>query len=447
MISPRETPVDRYADQMLPRDLDAERALLGSMLLSKESMVEAAELVPAEAFSIPKHATLWAAFIRATRAGSPADIALLQSELIAAGELEAVGGIDVLVELAESVPTAAHWSWYAKCVLSAHRRRLLIDAADQAKRTAYEGGSVDAAIDTLSAELGALQAVERKRPEPIGKVLPRGVDEIFAGESTGIPTGLHELDQILSPMRPGQQIVVGGSTSMGKSAFCMTLALHAADAGTPVLYVSCEMSTDELAKRLLAARSGVPVSRIERPNERDTRAVAQAMGTLDTILMQLHYGPGATLGQLSAIAKTWAGKNPGGLLVVDYLQLVREPGHRIREAEVAAVSRGLKALAGEIGAVVIAASQLSREVDRRESRLPSLSDLRESGAIEQDADVVMLLYREDAVRWKEPEYVPNGEAKVLVAKQRNGATGLALLRWDSARMMFLSRNDTRRGTA
>lgn len=438
MIANAAQPVDRYADRLMPRDENAERALLGSMLISGESMVEAAELVPPDAFASPKHAAVWCAFVRVSRAGSPADTTLIESELIAAGELEAVGGIAFLLELAESVPTAGNWRWYGKCVLAARRRRRLIEAAEIAKRAAYEGGDLDAAIDELAAELGSLQAVTRPRPERVGKILPRVLDEIFDGETAGVATGLREVDVIMSRMRPGQQIIVGGQTSMGKSSFATTVALKVAESGAPVFYVSCEMSKEELTKRLISARSGVAVSRMDHPGKRDAEAIAAATNEIDSLPLDLHFVPGVKLPQLCADVKAWAGKNSGGLLVVDYLQLVRDPGHRIREAEVAAVSRGLKALAGEAGVIVLAASQLSRDVDRRESRLPTLSDLRESGAIEQDADVVLLLYREDAVKWKDPDYVLNGEAKVLVAKQRNGATGLALLRWDPERMLFLS---------
>ncbi len=434
---------DRYAERMLPRDVDAERSLLGAMLLSGESMVEAAAVVPAEAFSAPRHAVIWEAFLRTTQAGSPADVALVQSALIAMGELESIGGMGTLIELAEIVPAAVNWRWYARCVLLAHRRRLLIEAADNAKRTAYDGGDVDAAIDTLSAELGALQSIERRRPEPVGKVLPRVLDEIFSEEPTGIATGLRELDATMQPMRPGQQIIIGATTGMGKSSLAMTIALRIADSGGAALFVSCEMRTEELTRRLIAARTGLSTSRLERPSSADAKAIAAASGSIDALPLSLHYAPGIALTQLAGDVKTWAGKHPGGLVVVDYLQLVRDPGHRSRETEVAAVSRGLKALAGEAGVIMLACSQLNREVNHRASALPTLSDLRDSGAIEQDADVVLLLHREDALRWKDPDYVCNGQAKVLVAKQRNGATGLALLRWDACRMLFLSGGSAR----
>lgn len=431
---------DPYADQLLPRDLDSERALLGSMLLSGDAMTEAAGMVPAEAFSVECHSKVWEAFIRTNRAGSPADLTLVQAELLAAGELGSVGGLDALITLAESVPSAANWRWYARCVLLAHRRRMLIEAAENAKRSAFDGGDVDEAIDTLSGELGTLQAIQKRRPERIKTIIPRILDEIYRdGSPSGIPFGLNEIDRIVSPMRPGQLLIVGASTGMGKTALALTIIADLLRRGVPSLIISLEMGVDELGKRLIARESGVPVRALERPNKRDGEAIARAMGCIESLPLDLQYAPGATICAVAATIKTWAGRSGGGVAVVDYLQLMRDPGHRVREAEVAACSRGLKALAGEAGVTIIAPSQLNRETDRRDSRRPRLSDLRESGAIEQDADVVLLLHRDDAVHWTDPEYVKTHEAQVLIAKQRNGPTGLAILRWDAARMTFVSR--------
>ncbi len=431
---------DPADDRRLPHDADAERALLGSMLLSNDAMGEAAELVSAEAFAEPRHAEIWAAFIRANRAGSPADIALIAAELNACGKLEQVGGLDALVELAESVPTAANWRWYARAVMLAYWRRRLICAAHDAMCAGFAGEDISATIDALAAELGALQAVEKRQPERVKSILPRVLDEIFSAEATGGRTfGLAELDAIVSPMRPGQLHIVGASTRMGKTALALTIAGNLARSEVPSLVVSLEMSIEELAKRLIAAESRVPVCAMIHPSKRDTEAIALATGRVETMPIDLHYAPGATVSAIANVVKTWAGRTGGGLVVVDYLQLMRDPGHRVREAEVAACSRGLKALAGEAGVTIIAPSQLNREIDRRDSRLPRLSDLRESGAIEQDADVVMLLHRNDAVRWTERDYIPDHLAQVLIAKQRNGATGLAVLGWDGASMTFHSR--------
>jgi len=423
-----------------PHNLEAEQGIIGGILLDPDRFSEIEDrLIRADFFS-PAFGEVYDAIATLRKKGLPLDIITLKEELVARDKLESVGGLAGLAALTDAVPSSAHVEMYATIVREKAQLRELISAAstivrdasstgvdakqviEQAEQTVYQissrggGGKIDRVGDLLDV------LMERMRKEGGG-----------AGGITGIPMDYPELDTMLSGLQPQDLIIVAGRPSMGKTTFALNVARRVAlRAKKAVLIFSLEMSAINLTQNLVIAEGGLDAQRVRTgrlSKEELSGSFRRALEKLNNAPIFIDETPGISITEMRARTRRLKSRHNIELVLVDYLQLMSPPisanRSRSRENEIAEISRGLKAMAKELNIPVIALSQLSRKAEERKDNVPQLSDLRESGAIEQDADVVLLLHR--------PDYYTNGErpgeADVIVAKQRNGATGKVSLQF------------------
>lgn len=433
-------------DRLPPQALDAERGVLGSVLLWNDALDELADLISADGreFYLDAHRRIWLAIRALRQEGSPADALTVAERLEATEMLDEIGGAAYLVELLDSVPHAAHAAYYARSVAEAAARRGLISAASTAISRAYDG---TIAVDDLlsGAESSVHELIEGRLHGQESTELTQILFEVFEkldGGAPGLAIGFPDLQAKLKGWFPGNLIVIAARPGMGKSAFAVNLARLAGQFGTGVYFASLEMTRLELAERLLSLESGIASNRIRSgeltADERSTLLSAASM--LQTLPIWIDDKSPRTMAQISAAARlkirqTEATAMPCRLVVVDYLQIVAAENRRDhREQQVSQISRDLKALAKSLNVTVIALAQLNRQVEQRVNKRPQLSDLRESGAIEQDADAVLFLDRP-------AEYDATAHpnlSTVIVAKHRGGETGDVKLVWQPATMEFLS---------
>ncbi len=423
-----------------PQNLDAERSVLGGILLSNDAINTVSDLVKPEDFYRQQHRKVYEACLVLTNRSEPIDVIVLAEELRRMGELEAVGGPAFLAALDAAVPTAGNILHYAKIVKEKAIARRLIDAARAIEAQCYEQqGDLDLFLDTAEARI--FEVTEQKPQttlmhiKPVLKTAYGHLEKLYERkeEITGIPTGFLELDRMLSGMQRGDLIICAGRPSMGKTAFALNVASNVAiRARQPVAIFSLEMGAEQLALRMISADSRVDSQRMRTGAllDSDWGKLAKTVGeTAETDLFI------DDAGMLSALdlrtrarrLKAKMGEKGLGLIVIDYLQLMRGRGNGrndSREQEISEISRSLKSLAKELQVPVMALSQLNRSLEKREDKRPMLSDLRESGAIEQDADVILFVHREEAyLKDKTPED-KKGVAEIIVGKQRNGPTGV-----------------------
>lgn len=430
---PGEPFVDQ-ADRTPPQDIAAEQCVLGGMLLSKDAIADVVEILKPGDFYRPAHTTIYETILDLYTRGEPADAITVAAALADAGELARVGGAPYLHTLIASVPTAANAAYYARIVAERAVLRRLIEAGTRIVQLGYgaaagAGRDVDDIVDL--AQQAVYEVTERRVSEdfsPLADLLQPTLDEIEAvgaqgGVMTGIPTGFTDLDRLLNGLHPGQLIVVAGRPGLGKSTVSMDFARHAAiRANCPSVIFSLEMSKVEIVMRLLSAESRVPlhVLRSGQLSDEDWSKLARRMGEISEAPIFIDDTPNMNLMEIRAKARRLKQRHGLKLVVVDYLQLMTSPKRfESRQQEVAELSRGLKLLAKEIECPVVAVSQLNRGPEQRTDKRPQLSDLRESGSIEQDADVVILLHRDDYYDKESPRA---GEADFIVAKHRNGPT-------------------------
>jgi replicative DNA helicase len=415
-----------------PHNLDAEESLLGALLLSRDAVGTVAELglVPGD-FYKPSHQHVYDAIRVLTGAGQPVDPVTVADELRRAGLLEEIGGPAVLLELQNATPAISNVGRYAKIVQDTAVLRRLIGVASEIAEIAYlEPDDVTKAID--EAETKVFDVAERRvvdSTRPLSDLLSLTMDhlqETFERGSaiTGTPTGYHDLDDLLSGLHPSTLLIVGARPAMGKSAFALGIATHVAQStNTPVLFFSLEMGHAELAQRILAAEARVDSQKLRngRLTESDWSKIGRAIGRLEVPLL-LDDNPSVTVMEIRAKARRIKARYGAlGLIVVDYLQLMTGSSNaENRQLEVSEISRNLKVLARELEVPIIALSQLSRQLETRADKRPMLADLRESGALEQDADVVMFIYRDEVYH---PDSTDKGAAEVIVAKHRSGPIG------------------------
>ena len=432
-------------EQAPPQDIDAEISVLGSIMLQgdgRQALDEAALLVRPGDFYRPAHRDIFATMLLARAAGEPpGDLRVLLARLTVAGIIDSVGGIEYVAGLTDAVPSAANAAHYAAIVRDHAARRAVLQAGYRLTSVASDP-TADVPELLADAERALTDAAHRREtdaPEALGDVLGRvfgELQEVAAGtrRAMGLPTGFYELDDSTTGLHPGQLIIVAGRPGMGKSSLALRIAEHAAlQEQAQVLVFSLEMGRDELALRIACGRAGISERDLRRgrASEADHQRLAQEAPALQAAPIRFDRSSHLTIGDLRARARAAHRAAPLGLVIVDYLQLVSAPGGN-RQEEVAAVSRGLKALAIELDAPIIALSSLSRAVETRDDRRPRMSDLRESGAIEADADVILMLYREEY-------YHPNtkvGVAELIVAKQRSGPTGTIELAFRAACARF-----------
>ncbi len=419
-----------------PHNLAAEESVLGAMLLKSTAIADAVQLVSADDFYKPAHAHIFDAISSLYGSGQPVDPVTVAEELKRAGLLEAIGGPAVLLSIQARTPAVSNAAHYAKIVEENALLRRLVSTATDIAELGYT--PLDDVAKTLDVAESMIYDVAQRRVSDsmveLRELLDGALDRLESlyerSESiTGTPSGYHELDELMSGMQPSSLIVVGARPAMGKTAFGLGAAANAAlKANRPVLYFSLEMSHIELTQRLLGSEGRIDATRLRNGqlNESDWSKISKAMGRLAEAPLWIDDNPNLTIMEIRAKARRLKSKvGDLGLIVVDYLQLMSGRSNaENRQVEISEISRGLKILARELECPVMALSQLSRALEQRADKRPMLADLRESGAIEQDADVVMFLYRDEMYN---NDSADKGTAEVIVAKHRSGPTGVCRL--------------------
>lgn len=416
-----------------PQNVDAERAVLAAMILDKEVVEEALARVAAEAFYRPAHQKIFAAIFDLYQRNIPVDQLSLADRLEARGELDEVGGKTYILELANNSFALVNWAHHVEIV---KRQALLRDLVTAAIHIKALGLSAPDDIDSVVEESEKLLfEVTNKRVDATFKKLTELlVDSVAMLEEMedkkthllGVPTGFEELDRLFAGMRGGDLIILAARPGVGKTSFALNIAINAAKSGTSVAFFSLEMPSAQLVQRILSSEAHVSLSKMRTAQFQpaDWLSIVDACSHLDNLDFSIDDTPGLSILELRAKARRQLRHAKQGLIVVDYLQLMQSRAGRERDRylEVGEISRGLKVLAKEMNMPVIALSQLSRSVEARASKRPQLSDLRESGSIEQDADVVMFIDRSLSSEEEENEKRPgSGIAEVIVGKHRNGA--------------------------
>ncbi len=448
-VEARRQQISDLLGKQPPHAIEAEAAVLGSMLLDPRMIGEVVQIITGpEDFYSDRHAAIYQACVGLYDAGDDFDIVHLNQSLRDAGLLEQVGGVDYLIELSQSVPSPTSAPYYASLVRDKALVRRLVDAGGQILHDAFnKSGSVDELLD--AAEQAIFQIADKKigaEASDLGGLLQELYSRLEAMEGqglTGLETGYFELDDITSGLQNGEMIIIAARPSMGKTALALNIAEHVGVVtGQPVAVFSLEMSRHQLAQRLLCSRGRVDSHKLRRnmlgPDE--YARLAAEVGKLKDAPIHIDDSPGLTLLQLRAKARRLVARHDIKLVVVDYLQLMSFPGAESRQVEVSQLSKGIKALARELGVPVICLSQLNRGPEAREGHKPRMSDLRESGSIEQDADVVMMLHREEYYH-NEPEWADEnpdlvGLAELIIVKQRNGPTGTVKMQFDGTTTRF-----------
>ena len=416
--------------QVPPQDLIAEQCVLGAMLLSKDAIADVVEVLREADFYKPAHATVYGAILDIYGRGEPADAITIANHLGKLGSLSNVGGAAYLHTLVAGVPTAANASYYARIVTERATLRRLVEAGTRITQMGYAGDSeVDMLVDRAQAEVYEVTA--RRSSEDymsLAQVMPDTLTELEAiegraGTMIGVPTGFSQLDEVTHGLHPGQMIIVAARPAMGKSTLGLDFARSASiKHGLTSAIFSLEMSRNEIVMRLLSAEAQVGLHHMRAGTMGDAEWVRMAakIGQINEAPLFIDDSPNLTMMEIRAKARRLKQRFDLKLLVIDYLQLMTS-GRKVesRQVEVSEFSRSLKLLAKELEIPVVAIAQLNRSSEQRQDKRPMLSDLRESGSLEQDADVVILLHRDDAYERESPR---SGEADLILAKHRNGPT-------------------------
>ncbi len=415
---------------IVPHSREAEEAVIGAVMINPETYYDVAQFLRADDFYIHRHRWIWEAFVRLNERRMPIDFLTVSEELDQMGQLVEIGGPAYLTALVNNVPTSLHASAYGRIVEETSIRRRMITAANEIAKLAYhENMEVDTAMD--EAEKAIFGVSERRLNtslQPIQQVLSEYYDRIDRlanqeGEILGVPTGFIDLDRLLSGLQPSDLLIIAGRPGQGKTAFIMSVAKNAAQRNKHVAIFSLEMSNEQLVQRLLAQETGIDSQRLRTGKLKDEEwpLLAHAIEVLADTRIYLDDTPAITPLQLRTKCRRLHMEFNLDLIVVDYLQLMQS-GSRSenRVQEVSYISRNLKILAKELNVPVLTAAQLSRAVEQRADKRPVLSDLRESGSLEQDSDVVMFIYRSDQY---EKETAKTNVAEIIVSKHRNGPVG------------------------
>ncbi len=430
-------------DKIPPQSLEAEMSLLGSLLLDKDAMLKIADLIRSEDFYKNAHARIFEIISELYSHNEPADLLTLSTRLEEKGILEQCGGRTYLASLVNAVPTAANIINYANIVhRKAVRRRLLL-ASHEISRLGYqEENDIEKVLDEAQSSLFAVSQIHFKQTfTPIRNVLSDAFDRIDElhknkGQLRGLPTGFTQLDNLLAGLQKSDLIILAARPSVGKTSLALDIVRHVATKQKlPVGMFSLEMGKEQLVDRMLCSEAGIDLWRMrtgrlsDRPEDDDFPRIGHAIGVLSETPIYIDDSGSLNILQLRTKARRLQSEHGLGLIVIDYLQLMESTSGKSdnRVQEVAEISRGLKALARELNIPILALSQLSRTVEQSKPAIPKLSHLRESGSIEQDADVVLFIYRKSADRNYRLEEIPPDErniAEIHIAKHRNGPTGL-----------------------
>ncbi|WP_249883407.1 replicative DNA helicase [Candidatus Aquiluna sp. UB-MaderosW2red] len=425
------SPVPASDPRVAPHNLEAEQSTLGGMLLSQEAVAEVFEVVSGADFYAPKHELIYNAVLSLFGKGEPTDVIAVTDELNKSGGLVKAGGADYLHSLTSYVPTAANASYYAKIVSDKAILRRLIDAGTRIAQSGYESqGEVEDLVNQAQAEVYKVSSLS-SREDYVGlsDSIEAAIREIETaqkrgGEMTGVPTGFTDLDAYTHGLHPGQLVIVAARPAVGKSTFALDVARNAAiKHNQATIFFSLEMGRAEIAMRMLSAESSIYLQYMRKGtvSEGDWTKLAAVRGRINDAPLYIDDSPNMSLVEIRAKCRRLAQQVDLKMVVIDYIQLMSS-GKKVesRQQEVSEFSRALKLLAKELGLPVVALSQLNRQAEQAKDKRPELSHLRESGSLEQDADVVILLHREGIY---EKDHPRAGEADLILAKQRNGPTG------------------------
>jgi len=420
-----------------PHDIEAEQAVLGSMLTDQDAVIDAIEVLKEEDFYREDHKIIFAATMSLYNKAEPIDIITVKDELIGSGKLENIGGIEYLAILPDKVPTSANAQKYIKIVEEKSILRKLIKTANELISLGYaQNEEIDTIVDQAEKKIfNILQDKNQKGCVALKDILVdtfAEIEKLYNQKEpiTGVPTGFAELDYKTAGLHNSELILIAARPAMGKSAFALNIATHVAvNAKVPTIIFNLEMSKSQLVSRMLCSEAMVDSNKIKtgKIEEDDWIKLATALGPLSEAPIYIDDTAGITVAEIRAKCRKLKMEKGLGLVVIDYLQLIQGSGKKAsREQEISEISRSLKILAKELDVPVIALSQLSRAAEQRADHKPMLSDLRESGAIEQDADIVMFIYRDD---YYNPDSEKKGLAEIILAKHRGGSTGSVELVW------------------
>ena len=422
-----------------PNDVEAEQAVIGSMLTDRDAVISAIEVLKEEDFYREDNKTIYEAILNLYNRSEPIDIITLKAELTSMGMFDKIGGLEYIVGLPEKVPTTANVEKYISIVKEKSELRRLIKAANEIIEQGYDPTeNIDDIMNSAEKKIfNIMQDKDQKSYSPIKDVLIDAFTELEQlynqkQHITGVPTGFIDLDYKTAGLHNSDLILIAARPAMGKSAFALNIATNAAQkAKVPAVLFSLEMSKEQMVNRILCSEAMVDSNKVRtgKIDDDDWIKLADTMGDLSEAPIYIDDTPGISINEIRAKCRKLKLEKNIGLVVIDYLQLVQGSSKRAqgsREQEISEISRSLKILAKEINVPVIALSQLSRAPEQRPDHRPMLSDLRESGAIEQDADIVMFLYRDD---YYNEDSEDKGLAEVIVAKHRAGSTGTVKLVW------------------
>jgi replicative DNA helicase len=414
-----------------PQNVEAEQSVLGGMLLQNDAINRVVEILRPDDFYREAHRKIYQAIIDLYQSNEPADLVTVTNVLKKKGVLEDAGGAAYLSELVDRVPTTANIASYSKIIREKAIVRELIQGANAIVEKGFEDqGNVDEYLD--GAEKIIFEIAQRKLQQgfyPIKDIVRdsfKAIENLYEKKEliTGVPTGYRDFDRITSGLQRSDLIVIAGRPSMGKTAFALNIVEHAAlEADIPTAVFSLEMSRQQLVQRMLCSKAEVDASKLRGGflSESDWPKLTRAAGLLSDSPVFIDDSPALNVLEIRAKARRLQREHNIGLIVIDYLQLMRSVGKaESREREISEISRSLKALAKELNVPVVALSQLNRGVEARQDKRPQLADLRESGAIEQDADVIVFIYRDEMYN---PNSADAGKAEIIIGKQRNGPTG------------------------
>ncbi|MBC9927002.1 MULTISPECIES: replicative DNA helicase [unclassified Leucobacter] len=428
---PEEAGYSRGHERTPPHDLLAEQSVLGGMLLSKDATADVTGLLRGVDFYVPKHEVIYEAILSLYSQGEPTDVITVTDQLTKNGELQRAGGVEYLHTVVSIVPTAANAGFYAEIVAEKALLRRLVEAGTRIVQMGYagEGEAVDLVNVAQSEIFGVTGANTADDYVPLVDAVEAAVTEIERaqgqeGGMLGVPTGFKELDQMTNGFGPGQMIIIAARPAMGKSTLALDIARSAAvGAGATAVFFSLEMGRAEIAMRLLSAEASIPLQHMRKGtlDQRDWAKLAATTARVNDAPLFIDDSPNLTLVEIRAKCRRLKQRHDLKMVVIDYLQLLSSgKKSESRQQEVSEFSRALKLLSKELEVPVVALSQLNRASEQRADKMPAISDLRESGSLEQDADMVILLHRENSYEKDNPRA---GEADFILAKQRNGPIG------------------------
>lgn len=418
-------------DRVPPQNIEAEQSVLGAMLLEREAIFRVMEFLKPEDFYRDSHRIIYEVILELAEAGRPVDLITVTDLLRAKGDLEKIGGVTYVATLANLVPTAANAEYYARIVEEKSLSRALISVTTRISARGYEGNdNPEELLD--EAERSILELGQRRNTDsftPIKEILVKTFEEIETtysnrGKVTGVPTGFIDLDNMTNGFQKGDLVILAARPSMGKTAFAILCGQYAAQKHqVPVAIFSLEMSKEQLVQRMLCSEAMVDAHKVRTGNlsDDDWSKLSEAASYLSRAPIYLDDTGAATVREVRSKCRRLKAEKGLGIIIIDYLQLM-SGGKKIenRQQEIAEISRKLKGLAKELGVPVLALSQLSRAVESRTDKHPMMSDLRESGSIEQDADLIMFIYRDE---YYNQDSEKKGIAEIIIAKQRNGSVG------------------------